>query len=405
MAIPRQHIQLPAGSITKAVSLGISGKLWTGDAIAAFEEEFAALIGVPSALAVPSGRAGLKCILDALELEPGAEIICASFGYPVVPWVVQSLGFSLQFADCEMTTLGMDPEALEQAITPNTKAVIATHLYGVPCQIDRIAEIARANGAVLIEDCAHICGGGIGDTNAGAFGDAAYFSFETSKPINTMGGGMITLSNEALAERAREGRDAQKRPNVKWLMKRLATTGFEATVTSGPVFNLGVYPALRFLPRGEGDEDSLASGYDGDAVSLAGKMGLYTNYQANLGRPQLAQVEAVNAKRCANANRLINALKDRVHMQVPAGPDVRPNYMLTTALFPNMHEMAKRLLKLGVDSKHHYMRDCTFLLEDRGDFPNAAKADREILHLPAFPGLSSGQIDRVAEAVLQAISL
>ena len=78
-------------------------------------------------------------------------MICSAFGYPVVPHLAKSLGYRLRLADCETETLGMDPDALARTISSETRVVIATHLYGVPCRIDEIAEIAQRHGAVLIE--------------------------------------------------------------------------------------------------------------------------------------------------------------------------------------------------------------------------------------------------------------
>jgi dTDP-4-amino-4,6-dideoxygalactose transaminase len=96
-------------------------------------------------------------------------------------------------------------------------------------------------------------------------------------------------------------------------------------------------------------------------------------------------------------------LKDSVKFQSHDVDDVTSNYMLVTALFPQMQAMARRLLELGVDTKHHYMRDCSALLEDGGSFPRAAQAEREILHLPAYPEISDSKIDWIAERVQQAV--
>jgi dTDP-4-amino-4,6-dideoxygalactose transaminase len=100
---------------------------------------------------------------------------------------------------------------------------------------------------------------------------------------------------------------------------------------------------------------------------------------------------------------LIDQLKDSVKFQSHDVDDISSNYMLVTALFPEMHTMARRLLELGVDTKHHYMRDCSTLLEDGGSFPGAAQAEREILHLPAYPEISDAKIDWIAERVRQAV--
>jgi dTDP-4-amino-4,6-dideoxygalactose transaminase len=380
-----------------------SGKLWDGDDIRRFEKAFAQFIGVPEAVAIPSGRAGLQFIFEALDLEPQADVICSAFAYPVVPHLARSLGFSVRFADCEMESLGMDPEALAATITDDTKVVIATHLYGVPCRIREIAAIAEAHGATLVEDCAHCYGASLGGRKAGAFGRFGYFSFETSKPINTMGGGMVTTQDPELAQRIREVGRKEPAKNLGWLRKRLFKTTFESLVTNPLTFNLGVYPALRFLQSREDSDERFASGYQPDEITMQGRMGRYTNYQASLGLDQMQIILPQLERRVANAERLMGPLKDSVKFQSHDVDDVTSNYMLVTALFPQMRAMAHRLLELGVDTKHHYMRDCSALLEDGGSFPRAAQAEREILHLPAYPEISDSKIDWIAERVQQAV--
>lgn len=404
MAIARQRIKLPPACWREAVGTLVAGTLLEGQEIGRFERDFARFIGVPHAIAVPSGRAGVRFIFSALDLEPGDEVICSAFGYPVVPFLVQSMGFRLRFVDCEMGTLGMDPSALAEAISDRTRAVIATHLYGVPCRIDEIAEITAAHDVHLIEDCAHCYGASVDGRKVGSFGAAGYFSFETSKMINTMGGGMITLGGDRLAERVRQVGSEQPDKKLPWLAKRLLKTSFEATVTHPLVFNLGVYQALRFAPRGAGGEDRFASGYHGDEISMAGRLGRYTNYQARLGLRQMERLEPMARRRNANAELLIDRLHQRVAFQLPAGPEVAPNYMLVTALFPNMLQVSRALLRRGIDTKHHYMRDCSKMLADGESAPNSERAEREVLHLPAYPELSRSQVERVAERILQALS-
>ena len=403
MAIARQRVQLPPRGWSRAVGGALRGDLWDGEAVASFESAFAEFIGSEAAIAVPSGRAGLRFIFEALELEPGAEVIFSAFGYPVVPHLARSLGYSVRFVDCESETLGMDPEALSAVISERTRAVVTTHLYGVPCHIRELRQIADSHGAALIEDCAHCYGASAGGRKTGAFGDFAYFSFETSKPVNTMGGGMVTARDAESATRVRAAAAKEPAKDLGWLRKRLSKTTFEATVTHPWIFNLGVYPALRVMQGNDPSADRFASGYQPDEITMQGRMGRYTNYQAQLGLSQMEAAAGLVEQRVRNAEYLISRLRHVVRFQTHDAPDVFSNYMLVTALFPKMLEMAHALLKRGVDTKHHYMRDCSRLLEDGGDFPLAAQAEREVLHLPAFPGLSERQLDRIADQVELAI--
>jgi len=398
VAIARQRIRLPQGAWRSAAGSLTKGDLWDGDDIARLEREFAAYIGTEDAVTVPSGRAGFRFLFDSLQLEPGAEVICSAFGYPVVPYLIKSLGYKVKFVDCEMQTLGMDPNQLAAAISQDTGAVIGTHLYGVPCQIDRIAASADASGAALIEDCAHCYGAAVGDRKVGSFGVAGCFSFETSKVINTMGGGVVTVYKKELGDRIRDLAGKEPRNGMKWLGKRLATTTFESLVTNPLLFNLGVYQALRLAPKGE-DNERFASGYHGDEVSMSGKMGRYTNYQAGLGLKGMRSVGEVVARRKANAERLITNLDDIIKFQKPAGPDVFANYMLVTAIVPNLLALSDRLLKNGIDTKHLYMRDCSRMLDAPSAFPNAERAEKEVLHIPAHPHMSFAQIDAMSATI------
>jgi len=383
----------------------LRGDLFEGDVVRQFEGAFAEFVGAHDAVAVPSGRAGLRFIYQAMGLEEGSEVICSAFGYPVVPHLTGSLGYEVKFADCEMVTLGMDPDELRKTISDRTKAVLVTHLYGIPCRIREIAEIARSAGALLIEDCAHCFGASVDGRKAGAWGSFAYFSFETSKPINTMGGGMVTTSDPRAAQRLREAAAREPVKNFKWLFNRLLKTTFETTVTNPVPFNLGVYPALRFAGRKAQTTSRFASGYQPDEITMSGRMGRYTNYQAKLGLAQMAKAAAPLARRNAHARRIIDSLKEGLRFQTHDEPGVESNYMLLTAMSSRMEELSHKLLGLGIDTKHHYMRDCSGLNEGGPPFARAAQAEREVLHLPAYPELGEAQIDRIIEAVKRALSL
>jgi dTDP-4-amino-4,6-dideoxygalactose transaminase len=218
-----------------------------------------------------------------------------------------------------------------------------------------------------------------------------------------MGGGIVTVSSKDLGSRIRQSARTEPRNRMKWLFKRLATTTFESLVTNPVLFNLGVYQALRLAPKGD-DNERFASGYHGDEVSLAGKMGRYTNYQAGLGLDGMQTVDEIVRRRKANAERLIANLGDIIKFQQPTAPDVFANFMLVTAIVPNLVELSHRLLKAGIDTKHLYMRDCSRILDDAGHFPNAARAEKEDLHIPAHPHMSTAQIDAMSEKIRKVVA-
>ena len=403
MGIPRQRIHMPPGAWRLSLASLASRTLWEGEAIGAFESAFAAAVGCRHAIVTPSGRAALWSILTGLGLKPGDEVICPSYGYPVVPHVVRSMGFNLRLVDCELGSFGIDPAALAETATDRTRAIIAMHLFGVPNQIREICEIATARGAAVIEDCAHCFRCTVGQRHVGTFGRVGYFSFETSKMINTLGGGMITTDDDELAAKLRAELAANKQRTFGWLLERLLRTQFEALVTSPLGFNAAVYPALRLASHREGAEERFASGYTADHFTMKGRMGKYTNLQARLGLAQIEDTRGRAARRVTVARRLIERLGDRVPFQQPVDADAEPNYMLLTGRFGKMPEVARRLLKLGVDTKRDYMRDCCAALEMEEKLPIAARLEREVLHIPAFPELSDRQVDRIAAAVSKAL--
>ena len=401
MAIARQNIFMPPGGISGAIGGLLRGDLWDGPEVSRLEKAYAEVVGVPHAITAPSGRAAMKFILEAMDLRAGDQVLCAAFGYPVVPYIVRHLGLELGLVDIELGTLGMDPQALERAIRPKTKAVLVTHLYGMPCRINEILEITRAHGVNLIEDCAHCYGASVGGKKVGSFGRAGYFSFETSKVINTMGGGIAVTADAELSERIRSISAREPQKKLPWLLKRLAQNAFEAMVTSPLPFNAGVYPALRLASREKAENGgAFASGYLADQATLTRKMGRFTNYQARLALRQLERVDQRIAKAVTNAERLMGALRGRVEFQEPFDDTVKPNFMLVTARFQRVPEIAHRLLRLGVDTKYHYQRDCGVMFEGTGPAcPNATRAEREILHPPAYAKLSTAAVDRVISSI------
>jgi O-acetylhomoserine/O-acetylserine sulfhydrylase-like pyridoxal-dependent enzyme len=141
VAIARQRIHLPPGAWSSALAGWVGRRLWDGPAIEQFERRFADHVGAEATIVVPSGRAGLRFIFEALDLEPGSEILFSAFGYPVVPHLARTLGFQVKFVDCEMETLGMDPEELSRAISPRTRAI---HNWSIGCARSPRSSRARA---------------------------------------------------------------------------------------------------------------------------------------------------------------------------------------------------------------------------------------------------------------------
>ena len=167
-----------------------------------FEEAFARKVGAKKAMAKNSAMSGLVEAVSVSGAGPGFEVICD----PVVHFGgLAAMYFNAvpRFADIKRDTYNMDPESLLANITPLTRAVIVTHLWGQCAEIDTIAEICRDRGIFLIEDCAHAINALWNGRHSGAFGDLGVFSFQEFKQLSTGDGGMTVTNNEELFEQMR----------------------------------------------------------------------------------------------------------------------------------------------------------------------------------------------------------
>src|SRR4029077_8807618 len=154
------------------------GEFIQGPHIAQFEAAFAQRAGVPAAQAVAAsyGRMAFYYLLKALDLPAGSEIVLPALTFWVVPELARVAGLKVVFADVDPATFTIDPAALERAITPATRAVVPTHLYGLPCDMDTVLQIAARHDLRVIEDCAHALGADYKGRPVGTLGDAGFFS-------------------------------------------------------------------------------------------------------------------------------------------------------------------------------------------------------------------------------------
>lgn len=199
-----------AGEVLRS---GRVNSLLHGDCSRRFEAEFADYIGVPHAIAVANGTLALELALRALGIGAGDEVIVTPRSYFASVSCIVAVGATPVFADIDPISQNLDPEAVEAAMTANTRAVLCVHLAGWPCDMARLEKICRRHGLRLIEDCAQALGAEWGDRRVGSFGDAAAFSFCTDKIISTGGeGGMLVMRDEKLWARVWSYKDHGKDP-------------------------------------------------------------------------------------------------------------------------------------------------------------------------------------------------
>ena len=175
-----------------------------GAQVSAFEEEFAAYLGLNSAVGVASGTDAVLLALRACGIGPGDEVITVSHTAVATVAAIELSGALPRLVDVEPDGLTMDAGQLRAAITSRTKAIIPVHLYGGPAQMDEILLIAREHGLIVIEDCAQAHGAAYRGRMVGTMGDAAAFSFYPTKNLGAMGdGGAVATSRADVAERLR----------------------------------------------------------------------------------------------------------------------------------------------------------------------------------------------------------
>ena len=180
-----------------------SGCFINGPRVKEFEQKFADFCGAGYAVGTGNGLDALTLILQALEIGSGDEVVVCAAGFVATALAVSRAGASLVFADC-LPGGNLDPEALEKAITPQTKAIIPTHLYGIPANMDAINQLASKYGLQVIEDACQAHGARYRGRSCGALGRAAAFSFYPTKNLGALGdGGCVVTSDAELAEKVR----------------------------------------------------------------------------------------------------------------------------------------------------------------------------------------------------------
>lgn len=173
-----------------------------GEFIERFESKFANYVGASHATSVCNGTAAIHLALEALGLGPGDEVIVPSLTYVASVNTIVHAGATPVFVDSLEADWQMDPDDVRRKITPRTKAVMAVHLYGLPCDMDQLVGICRERSLFLVEDCAEAFGTRFHDRHVGTFGDIGTFSFFGNKTITTGEGGMVVANNQTLLDRA-----------------------------------------------------------------------------------------------------------------------------------------------------------------------------------------------------------
>jgi dTDP-4-amino-4,6-dideoxygalactose transaminase len=213
MKIPFLDLKAQYNSIREEINPAIQNVLDNssfilGNAVKEFEINFAKAHDVKNCIGVSSGTDGNHLVLWALGIKPGDEVIIPVNTFIATAWGVTLCGATPVFVDCEEDSYNIDPSKIEIAITKNTKAIVAVHLYGQPADMDRIKEIANKHNLIVVEDCAQSHLAEYKNKKAGGLAKAASFSFYPGKNLGAYGeGGAVTTDDEELALKFRMMRE------------------------------------------------------------------------------------------------------------------------------------------------------------------------------------------------------
>jgi perosamine synthetase len=188
--------------ITAVTKVLESGMLAEGKISREFEKRFRDYIGIDYATVTNNGTTALVTALEAMDIQPGDEIITSPFTFIASANTIAMIGAIPIFIDVNPHTYNIDPNLIEAAITKKTRAIMPIHIFGMPCEMKRIMEIAEKHDLLVIEDACQAHGATINGKMIGSFGDVATFSFYATKNLMTGEGGMIVTNNEEIYEKA-----------------------------------------------------------------------------------------------------------------------------------------------------------------------------------------------------------
>lgn len=380
-------------------------QLVRGPHIEAFEQEFARFLGsgYVRACSTEYGRMALYFILKSMDFPPGSEIIVPAFTFWVVPEIARVAGLTPVFADIDPATFTLSPAAVAHAITPNTRAVLPTHLYGMACDMNAILELARQHGLKVIEDCAHSLGATYDGRMVGTLGDASFFSFQAFKPLNTYGGGLAWMRDAGLARRVGELADREEWPSETRVESILRTGKWQHTFIRPRVFTYSLFPiwyAASWLNAKP--EERLWESVRPLQPLPAHYRGRFTNVQAALGRAGLQRLPEFIERTRRHARMLDDLLGDVPGVTIPLVPPERTHvYYQYCAYVPDGETIVKRCIRRGVDVAPMHVDVCSRMPLFGWQGPTAPGAEHaaSAVQVPVYESLTDQEIDRVGRLV------
>ncbi len=349
-------------AVVKVLRSGmLTSGLGAGPIVTEFEKNFAKFVGVKHAVAVNTGTAALHSAVVASGIKQGDEVILPSFTFVATAEAVVLAGGKPVFTDIDADTYNLSPSAVEKSITKKTKAILPVDLYGFSADMKPLREIAVKHGLALVEDAAQAHGATYAGKPAGSFADAACWSLYASKNMTTGEGGVITTSNDQIAE------------------------------------------TLRMI-RTHGEKAKYASLILGNNYRMS-------EIQAAIGNVQLEKLPFFLAKRRQNAQQLTKILEKSSRLILPMESKDRQHswYLYTARLVEGMeterNKIVDELKKKGIGAEVYYINPVHLMPFYRENFgsaklPETDKASKQVFSLPIHPGVTSEQVDYIGKTLL-----
>jgi dTDP-4-amino-4,6-dideoxygalactose transaminase len=380
-------------------------QLVQGPCIDAFEKKFADFLGsgYVRTCSTEYGRMALYFILKAMDLPPGSEIIVPALTFWVVPEITRVAGLKPVFADVDPSTFTLSPKAVESAITPNTRAVLPTQLYGMSCDMDPILDLARRHDLKVIEDCAHSLGATYKGRMVGTLGDASFFSFQAFKPLNTYGGGLAWMRDAGLARRVGEFADAEPWPTEKRVDGILWSGKWQHTFIRPTVFTYSLFPiwyAASWVNAKP--EQRLWENIRALSPLPERYRGQFTNVQAAIGLAGLERMPEFIERTRRHARMLDDLLADARGIVTPRVPPDRTHvYYQYCAYVPDTETIVKRCIRRGVDVAPMHVDVCSRmeLFGGKGSATPGAEKAATAVQVPVYESLSDQEIERIGRLV------
>jgi perosamine synthetase len=406
-AISRYGARVIPNTTQIAAALERRGELIHGPHVAAFEQAFAARLGGVFAVSTSYGRMAFFFILKALNLPAGGEVIFPALTFWVMPEMARVAGLTPVFVDVDPVTFNMSADGFARAITPRTVAVVPTHLWGLPCDMDDIVAIAKSQEIAVIEDCAHALGAEYRGRPVGTLGDAAIFSFQMLKPLNAYGGGMAVTREQELGARVADLARSEPPPDVHTVKDRLWRGRVQRIATRPDTFTWTLFPLLYTSTRLHWSLDM----YFWERIRSLdpfppGYRQRFSNVQAAIALEGLSYIDAWTSRTRQHAERMSATLGQVPGVRVPTVPADRSHtFYQYCAYTPSREAVVDACLRRGVDIETLHVDLCTDLeLFGRPSAPvPGARGATQTIQIPIYESLTETHLDRVASVVREAV--